>query len=469
MVSYATVFVALAASVNGLPLWKRIAQTIPESTAKWEKACLAAGGGLKCNPVSVTAFTTLLAAAGPCEQQDAADAMIDLAKTLNNDASMISLAQIFAQQPRNTPTSLSVPYCQKAPKNSELNGLFQCQFAGANPKTFVGGVAVGGQGTIPFGQNAPVNPPGSCPANPNGAVADGKQLADIAQNPGSGKAPAAASPAVAASDAAMPTAVSPGGAPASGSVATGAAMPTGAGAGAGASSGNGAPGFLIQNGKDAQALNAKFASLSAESSCQADENACIKGAFAKCNFGKFVIMPCGETLTCMALPLVNKAGTSITCTTTADAEARIAATGVAGGVTSNGVSSIAYSNDSVAPKPQAPAPAPAAAAAPASSAKATSGDAASGDFKVQNGKDAQTLNAKFAGLSESASCTDGENACVSGKFAQCVAGKFVLTPCGQGLTCMALPLVNKPGTSITCTTTAGAQARIAASGGVAGA
>ena len=50
----------------------------------------------------MTAFTTLLAAAGPCEQQDSADAMVDLAKTLNNDADMIKFAQIFAQQPRNT-------------------------------------------------------------------------------------------------------------------------------------------------------------------------------------------------------------------------------------------------------------------------------------------------------------------------------------------------------------------------------
>ena len=50
----------------------------------------------------MTAFTTLLAAAGPCDQQDSADAMIDLAKTLNNDADMIKFTQIFVQQPRNT-------------------------------------------------------------------------------------------------------------------------------------------------------------------------------------------------------------------------------------------------------------------------------------------------------------------------------------------------------------------------------
>jgi hypothetical protein len=63
---------------------------------------LAAGGGLNCNPLSVTAFTTLLAAAGPCEQQDAADSMIQLAQSLNNDPEMIKLTQIFIQQPRNT-------------------------------------------------------------------------------------------------------------------------------------------------------------------------------------------------------------------------------------------------------------------------------------------------------------------------------------------------------------------------------
>jgi hypothetical protein len=54
----------------------------------------------------VTAFSTLLAAAGPCEQQNAADQMIDLAKQLNDDAQMIKLAQIFRQQPRNTVSAI---------------------------------------------------------------------------------------------------------------------------------------------------------------------------------------------------------------------------------------------------------------------------------------------------------------------------------------------------------------------------
>jgi hypothetical protein len=66
---------------------------------------LAAGGATKCNPLSIAAFSTLLAAPGPCEQQNAADNMIDLAKTLKNNAQMIALTQIFAQQPRNTVSS----------------------------------------------------------------------------------------------------------------------------------------------------------------------------------------------------------------------------------------------------------------------------------------------------------------------------------------------------------------------------
>ncbi len=110
--------------------------------------------------------------------------MMDLAKQLNNDPDTIKFTQIFVQQPRNTPDSLAVPYCQQAPQNEELNGLFQCQYQGANQNVFVGNVDVGGQGTIPFGLNAPLSPAGSCAANPNGPIADGSQLTDITDDPG---------------------------------------------------------------------------------------------------------------------------------------------------------------------------------------------------------------------------------------------------------------------------------------------
>ncbi|KAI0358979.1 hypothetical protein OH77DRAFT_1493941 [Trametes cingulata] len=89
-------------------------------------------------------------------------------------------------------------------------------------------------------------------------------------------------------------------------------------------------------------------------------------------------------------------------------------------------------------------------------------------FTLQNGKDAIALNQKFATLTPDSPCTAGENACVDSKFAQCVNGKFVTQACAGGLVCAALPLVNSPGTSITCTTAADRDARIAATGATAG-
>jgi len=310
-------FFALSVCVSGAPLVKRIAQDTPASTALWEKACDAAGGGLQCNPLSVAAFATLLAAAGPCAQQDAADNMIDFAKSLNNDPTMIKLTQIFVQQPRNTPSSESVQYCQQAPKNNELQGLFQCQFQGANPTTFVGGIAVGGFGTIPLGHSTPLSPPGSCSAHFAGPIADGTQLVDLTQNPGAPTtSPSSGTKPASKTAPSAPSAPSKEAPPASGSSAS-----------------NNAGGFQLQNGKDAQALNAKFAALTASSACTEGEDACVGTGFAQCVDKKFVVTSCGATLTCAALPLVNKAGTSITCTTESDAEARIAATGATGGIT----------------------------------------------------------------------------------------------------------------------------------------
>ena len=61
--------------------------------------------------------------------------------------------------------------------------------------------------------------------------------------------------------------------------------------------------------------------------------ACITSQFAQCVEGKWALTPCAEDLKCFALPLVNKAGTSIVCDTQDDALARFAATGVSGGTT----------------------------------------------------------------------------------------------------------------------------------------
>lgn len=80
------------------------------------------------------------------------------------------------------------------------------------------------------------------------------------------------------------------------------------------------------------------------------------------------------------------------------------------------------------------------------------------------GRAADELNNKFKSRTLSSLCTAGENACIDGKFAICVAGKFVVSPCGgSGLGCRALPLANVKGTSITCDTIASSKAGTARS------
>ncbi|KAJ7480126.1 hypothetical protein B0H11DRAFT_1916261 [Mycena galericulata] len=71
---------------------------------------------------------------------------------------------------------------------------------------------------------------------------------------------------------------------------------------------------------------------------------------------------------------------------------------------------------------------------------------------------------KFATLTPTSACTTGQDACVNQQFAQCVSDAFVLQPCAGGTICAALPLVNSAGTSVTCTTQADLDARIAATG-----
>ncbi|KZT06246.1 uncharacterized protein LAESUDRAFT_812852 [Laetiporus sulphureus 93-53] len=85
-------------------------------------------------------------------------------------------------------------------------------------------------------------------------------------------------------------------------------------------------------------------------------------------------------------------------------------------------------------------------------------------FLLANGEEAIAQNAQFATLTVNSSCTSGTDACVNSEFAQCVNGAYLLTSCGSGLICAALPLVNSAGTSITCTTEADLEGRIAATG-----
>ncbi|TDL29183.1 hypothetical protein BD410DRAFT_709431 [Rickenella mellea] len=304
MVQLRTVlFASLSASVVlAAPLHKRIDQITSDGPAAWATACTTNGGGSKCGDIKQQAAATLLAAGKNCDQQDAADAMVDLSKTLKNNTDMIRLAQLFVQQPRNAPEKLQVPYCQKAPKNKELNGLFHCQFSGSDFTKFSGDQT----GNLPLGVKA-VNPPGSCPAKKDGPVPDGVQLNTLVTDPGVGSA---GEPTVDPAAAAAPADNAAVAAPVAG------AKP-----------------FTLQNGKDAQALNKKFATLTADTACTTGDDGCINGQFAQCVGGKFAVTGCAGGTKCFALPLVNKAGTSITCSTDADATSRIANTGATGGIT----------------------------------------------------------------------------------------------------------------------------------------
>ncbi|KAL4244110.1 hypothetical protein ABKN59_009450 [Abortiporus biennis] len=413
--------VALAAlsTVQGLPLYKRIAQVISDSTQQWEKACDAAGGGEQCNPISVTAFSTLLAAAGPCEQQNAADSMIDLAKTLNNDADMIKFAQIFAQQPRNTPTSQAVPYCQQAPKNSELNGLFQCQFQSADETTFVGGLAAGSNGTIPFGLSSPVSPAGSCPANLQGPIADGSQLVSITQDPGLQNIQGGSDTGNATSSTASPSSTDTGSTTDSTSTATS----------TDSTSSTDSVATATSTDSTATSTATSVDSGSDSSDCSDDGSGDDDGSISSTD------------------------GSDSSDTSSDDS-----------GSDSSDDSSSSSDAGSATATATATSDDTSATATTTASASDSSSTATTSDFQLQNGKDAQVLNAKFATLTADSPCTDGDQACIGNGFAQCVGGKFEVTECAGGLMCAALPLVNKAGTSLSCDTQADVLARIQATG-----
>lgn len=177
-----------------------------------------------------------------------------------------------------------MPYCQSAPRNAELNGLFQCQFASTNKETFVSSpsnLKIGDAGTIPFGLSAPLNPAGSCPANPSGPVPDGQQLVQIVGSGSSGASGKANGGGVAtktqvAAPAATSVAASDNSAsgddddcadvtvtvePTATAVATSSASP------AKATNASATGDFRAKNAQDAQALNAKFAALSKSDKC----------------------------------------------------------------------------------------------------------------------------------------------------------------------------------------------------------
>lgn len=110
---------------------------------------------------------TLLAGAAACAQQDLADAIIDASKDQDaaTAANMVALAIQFRQCEKNTPPDFSTNppalrnsvFCDKAPKNAELDGLVQGQDPANDPNLFFDPVTkatvkLGAQvNTFPFG------------------------------------------------------------------------------------------------------------------------------------------------------------------------------------------------------------------------------------------------------------------------------------------------------------------------------
>ena len=141
---------------------KRIAQTdLGAIGQSWQNLCVKSGGkrdGPGGDPCLVLAgqngISALLANADQCAQQDNADAMVDFAKSpgITNKQALVDNAVKYRSHPRNAlningvvPSTL---FCERAPRNKELDGVVNKQLQGVDkglfgsPKT----------GIVPFGE-----------------------------------------------------------------------------------------------------------------------------------------------------------------------------------------------------------------------------------------------------------------------------------------------------------------------------
>ncbi|KAI0634800.1 hypothetical protein C8Q77DRAFT_1277681 [Trametes polyzona] len=92
---------------------------------------------------------------------------------------------------------------------------------------------------------------------------------------------------------------------------------------------------FLQNGQEAQALNAAFAKLKPSDACNSGEMACIGASIAHCVNSTWKEEACYKSLFCFALPSVREEGTTLSCTSNTTALSVIRATGVTGGIAAN--------------------------------------------------------------------------------------------------------------------------------------
>jgi hypothetical protein len=214
--------------------------------------------------------------------------------------------------------------------------------------------------------------------------------------------------------------------------------------------------FQPKNADDAEKLTEDFKKLTPDSPCKDGDQACVDDQFAQCVGGKFALNSCGGgDLKCVVLPLVNKPGTSITCSTEEDRQNRL---DEARGKTS---SEQPKGNDNENIKtPEQPPKEKDDNNAPPKSPEDDKSKGNSAEIRRKNADEAEKKQEEFKSFTADQKCTNNEIACVDDKLAQCVNEKFTLTDCGPGLQCSVLPLVLKEGTTIACTTEADRQARL---------
>jgi hypothetical protein len=130
-------------------LLKRIAQTdLGQVAQSWQDLCKQSGGQRDPNNdpcvtlAGINGITSLLANADACAQQDNADAMIDFANQagITNRQALVDNAVAYRAHPRNAlningvvPSTL---FCQKAPRNPELQGVVNAQLQGVDHGLF---------------------------------------------------------------------------------------------------------------------------------------------------------------------------------------------------------------------------------------------------------------------------------------------------------------------------------------------
>ncbi|KAJ3481508.1 hypothetical protein NLJ89_g12206 [Agrocybe chaxingu] len=154
-------------AVNLYP--RRFGQEQPAVLQKIREAC----PGQVCGVLAGQAVTPLLAAQPECTQQDMADAIIDASKQFDaaTAALMVAAAIEYRQVEKNTPPDFTTNppslrnsvFCQKAPKNPELNGLVQAQDPSNDPELFFDPAL---KATVRRGSQANTSPFGAPPPLP---------------------------------------------------------------------------------------------------------------------------------------------------------------------------------------------------------------------------------------------------------------------------------------------------------------